>query len=38
MADTHSYYLTSDIATRLLPSLCTMTVDGDKTVRDEVSL
>ncbi|KAL5463579.1 hypothetical protein EMCRGX_G032488 [Ephydatia muelleri] len=35
MADTHSYYLTSDVAMRLLPALCTMTVDGDKTVRDQ---
>ena len=38
MADTHSYYLTSDVAMRLLPALCTMTVDGDKTVRDQVHL
>ena len=36
MADTHSYYLTNDVAMRLLPALCTMTVDSDKTVRDQV--
>ena len=33
---THSYYTTSDIASRLLPALCSLTVDKEKSVRDEV--
>ena len=37
MAATHAYYTTSDIAVRLLPALCTVTVDKEKTVRDQVS-
>ena len=36
MAATHAYYTTNDVATRLLPALCTMTVDKEKTVRDQV--
>lgn len=35
MGDTQTYYLTNDIATRLLPALCTMTIDSDKSVRDQ---
>lgn len=38
IAATHMYYTTSDIASRLLPALCSLTVDKDKTVRDEVKL
>ena len=37
IASTHSYCTTSDIASRLLPVLCGLTVDKEKTVRDEVS-
>ena len=37
MATTHTYYTTSDIASRLLPALCSLTVDKEKTVRDQVS-
>ena len=36
MAATHTFYTTTDIATRLLPALCTMTVDKEKAVRDQV--
>ena len=35
MAATHSFFSTSDIATKLLPALCVMTVDKEKTVRDQ---
>ena len=36
IASTHSYCSTSDIASRLLPALCGLTVDKEKAVRDEV--
>ena len=36
MAATHSYYTTGDIANRILPALCTLTVDKEKSVRDQV--
>ena len=38
IASTHSYCTTSDIASRLLPALCGLTVDKEKTVRDEVEM
>lgn len=36
IATTHAYYTTVDIASRLLPALCNLTVDKEKAVRDEV--
>ena len=38
MAATQKYYSSTDIATRLLPALCALAVDPEKTVRDSVSL
>ncbi|XP_030620623.1 N-terminal kinase-like protein [Chanos chanos] len=34
-AATHHYYSVSESATRILPTLCTLTVDPDKNVRDQ---
>ena len=34
MAATHTFYTTNDVATRILPALCAVTVDKDKSVRD----
>ncbi|KAM3866510.1 N-terminal kinase-like protein, partial [Diretmus argenteus] len=34
-AATHNYYSVTESAARILPSLCTLTVDPDKTVRDQ---
>ena len=34
LAATQQYYLLSEVATRILPALCTLTVDPDKSVRD----
>ena len=36
LAATHSYYSPEDVAGRVLPALCTMTVDKDKSVRQQV--
>ena len=36
LAMTSKFYTPSDIATRILPSLCTMTVDPEKMVREQV--
>ncbi|XP_051944932.1 N-terminal kinase-like protein [Xyrauchen texanus] len=35
-AATHQYYSVTDSANRILPTLCTLTVDPDKNVRDQV--
>lgn len=34
LATTQQYFLLSEVANRILPALCTLTVDPDKTVRD----
>ncbi|XP_066575055.1 N-terminal kinase-like protein [Amia ocellicauda] len=34
-AATHSYYSAADSACRVLPALCTLTIDPDKSVRDQ---
>ncbi|XP_048884654.1 N-terminal kinase-like protein isoform X2 [Brienomyrus brachyistius] len=34
-AATHNYYSAAESATRVLPALCTLTVDPDKSVRDQ---
>ena len=36
MVATQEYYSNVDVATKLLPSLCTVLVDRDKSVRDQV--
>lgn len=36
MAATQNYYHMAEVANRLLPALCTMTRDVEKTVRDQV--
>lgn len=36
MAATQQYFLISEIASRILPALCQLTVDSDKSVRDNV--
>ncbi len=36
MAATHPFYSTADMATKLLPALCAMTLDKEKEVRDHV--
>ena len=36
MAATQGYYTTGDIAGRIFPALCTLTVDKEKSVRDQV--
>lgn len=33
---TQGYYTTGDVAGRILPALCTLTVDKEKNVRDQV--
>lgn len=33
---THEYYTTKDCATRILPALCTLTADPERSVRDQV--
>lgn len=35
-AATHNYYSLTEIAARILPTLCTLTVDPDRSVRDQV--
>ena len=35
MGATHAFFSTSDLASRILPALCTVTVDKEKTVRDQ---
>lgn len=35
-AATHQYYSVAESANRILPTLCTLTVDPDKNVRDQV--
>lgn len=35
-AATHNYYSVTELAGRILPTLCTVTVDPDKGVRDQV--
>lgn len=35
-AATHQYYSVAECANRILPTLCTLTVDPDKNVRDQV--
>lgn len=34
LAATQQYYLLSEVSTKILPALCTLTCDPDKTVRD----
>lgn len=36
-AATHHYYSVSECAMRVLPTLCPLTVDPDKNVRDQVN-
>lgn len=36
IAATQGYYTTGDIANRILPALCTLTLDKEKSVRDQV--
>lgn len=35
-AATHNYYSVTEIAARILPTLCALAVDPDKSVRDQV--
>lgn len=37
-AATHNYYSVTEIAARILPTLCAVTVDPDKSVRDQVNM
>lgn len=37
LGSTHSYYTPQDIATRILPALCHMTIDNEQSIRDQVS-
>lgn len=37
-AATHNYYSVTEIAARILPTLCVITVDPDKGVRDQVHM
>ena len=37
-AATHNYYSVTEIAARILPTLCAITVDPDKGVRDQVHM
>lgn len=37
-AATHNYYSVTEIAARILPTLCAITVDPDKSVRDQVHM
>lgn len=36
LASTHSYYSAQNIAMRILPALCHMTIDTEQSVRDQV--
>ena len=36
MAATHGYYGNVDVATRVLPALCSMTIDTERAVRVQV--
>jgi SCY1-like protein 1 len=36
LAATRGYYTTGDISSRILPALCTLTVDKERSVRDQV--
>lgn len=36
LAATQQYFLLSEVATRILPALCQLTVDPEKSVRDNV--
>lgn len=36
MAATQQYFLLSEVATRILPALCQLTMDPEKSVRDSV--
>lgn len=36
MAATQQYFLLSEVATRILPALCQLTCDPEKSVRDSV--
>ncbi len=35
MGATHSFYSTGDLSSRILPAVCTLTVDKEKEVRDQ---
>lgn len=37
-AATHNYYSMTEIAARILPTLCALSVDPDKSVRDQVHM
>lgn len=36
LAATQQYFLMSEVASRILPALCQLTIDPDKSVRDHV--
>lgn len=36
LAATQQYFLMSEVASRILPALCQLTVDPDKSVRDHI--
>lgn len=38
LASTISYYSAQDVATRILPALCHMTIDSEKSVREQVGV
>lgn len=35
MGATHAFHSTSDVSSRMLPAICTLTVDKEKEVRDQ---
>lgn len=35
MGATHAFYSTSDLASRILPGICSLTIDKEKEVRDQ---
>lgn len=35
MGATHAFYSTSDLSCRILPAICTLTIDKEKEVRDQ---
>lgn len=35
MGATHAYYSNADLSSRILPALCTVTIDKEKPVRDK---
>lgn len=37
-AATHNYYSLTEIAARILPTLCNLTVDPERSVRDQVNV